>query len=653
MAVFAVTGGPGYSGTPYNGTPQNIPGRIEAENFDEGGEGVAYHDTTPGTFVTWGPPCFRTNDVDIFPSHDNIGWGVFSDPGEWLKYTVNVLTSGTYSVQVRTTCSADSGGDFHLEIDGTNISGTIHMHNTGPDTPQTTTNISVGNVSSGQHILKLCQDVQCDGHEWIDFTCTAVSGVPPTVSITSPANNATYTAPASISITATASDSDGTISKVEFFQASTKLGQATSSPYTYTWTNVPAGTYSLTAKATDNSSDTAVSTPVSVTVNGPPSAPTITSATTTNGRVGQAFSYQITAGGNPAATNYNATGLPPGLTVAASSGLISGTPETNGSFSVTISAINSIGAGSATLTLTIAPPITYAATAYTNNVIPGLIQSETYDVGAEGVAYHDLTPGNSDNWTNRNDDVDIISWTGYTVLDVAPGEWQNYMVNVLTSGTYSVVMQRACGSDYGFHVHFELDGVNISGDVNPGCSGGSAAVAPSAAFSIGNLTAGQHVLRVCMDSGPTCLFDSMTFICTAVAVNSTAARGTPVTWLQQRGFTNNFDNAELSDLDHDGLKAWEEYVAGTDPNNSQSLLGATVQRTVNGIIVSFPSLSATGSDYTGKTRYYTLESSTNIINGGWQAVASCSNLPGTGTPVSYTNASPSGCMFYRVRARLQ
>ena len=55
----------------------------------------------------------------------------------------------------------------------------------------------------------------------------------PTVSITSPANNSNFTAPADITINATASDSDGTISKVEFFRGSTKLGQDTSAPYSF------------------------------------------------------------------------------------------------------------------------------------------------------------------------------------------------------------------------------------------------------------------------------------------------------------------------------------------------------------------------------------------------------------------------------------
>jgi chitinase len=87
---------------------------------------------------------------------------------------------------------------------------------------------------------------------------------PPTVNITSPANNATFTSPATVSITASASDANGTVTKVEFYNGATKLGEATASPYTYTWSNVTTGTYTLTAKATDNGG--AVTTSAAVTI---------------------------------------------------------------------------------------------------------------------------------------------------------------------------------------------------------------------------------------------------------------------------------------------------------------------------------------------------------------------------------------------------
>jgi hypothetical protein len=87
------------------------------------------------------------------------------------------------------------------------------------------------------------------------------------VSITAPSSGATYTAPASITITADASDSDGSVSKVEFYRGATKLGEDTGAPYSYTWSGVGAGSYSLTAKATDNGGATSTSGAVSVTVN--------------------------------------------------------------------------------------------------------------------------------------------------------------------------------------------------------------------------------------------------------------------------------------------------------------------------------------------------------------------------------------------------
>ncbi|MBC9929485.1 glycosyl hydrolase family 8 [Chitinophaga qingshengii] len=115
----------------------------------------------------------------------------------------------------------------------------------------------------------LCQ-LFISGNWWIPGSGGGPVNVPPTVSITSPANNAAYTAPASVTINADAADSDGTVTKVEFFNGSTKLGEDTSSPYSYTWNNVAAGTYSLTAKATDNGNSSTTSSAVSITVSATP-----------------------------------------------------------------------------------------------------------------------------------------------------------------------------------------------------------------------------------------------------------------------------------------------------------------------------------------------------------------------------------------------
>ncbi len=92
----------------------------------------------------------------------------------------------------------------------------------------------------------------------------------PTVSLTAPASGASFSAPASISLAATASDSYGTLTSVSFYEGSSLLSTVTSAPYTYTWANVPAGSYTLTAQATDNNNSTGTSTAVTVTVTNSP-----------------------------------------------------------------------------------------------------------------------------------------------------------------------------------------------------------------------------------------------------------------------------------------------------------------------------------------------------------------------------------------------
>ena len=77
-------------------------------------------------------------------------------------------------------------------------------------------------------------------------------GVPPTVTLTSPTSGQQFTAPADITLSANASDSDGTIKKVEFFQGTTLLGTVYTPPYTMIWKAVGPGSYTLSARATDN-----------------------------------------------------------------------------------------------------------------------------------------------------------------------------------------------------------------------------------------------------------------------------------------------------------------------------------------------------------------------------------------------------------------
>jgi uncharacterized coiled-coil protein SlyX len=86
----------------------------------------------------------------------------------------------------------------------------------------------------------------------------------PVVDLTAPATGSSFAQGGTINLTATASVQGGTISKVEFYQGTTKLGEDVSSPYQYPWTNVMAGDYTLVAKAFDSYNNVSVSDPITI-----------------------------------------------------------------------------------------------------------------------------------------------------------------------------------------------------------------------------------------------------------------------------------------------------------------------------------------------------------------------------------------------------
>src|SRR5438874_1018253 len=153
---------PGTGGTvptPYTGTPIAVPGSFEAENFDLGGEGVAYHDNTPGN---QGGAYRLTEDVDIVVSSDALGGGYVVnnfETGEWLAYTINVAASAQYNIEIRAS-SALANSAFHVEIDGQDVTGSIAV----PNTTSWSTFQWVGKqgvpIAAGKHVLKIFADQQ-------------------------------------------------------------------------------------------------------------------------------------------------------------------------------------------------------------------------------------------------------------------------------------------------------------------------------------------------------------------------------------------------------------------------------------------------------------------------------------------------------------
>lgn len=142
--------------TPFGGTPWAISGIIEAENFDEGGEGVAYHDVD----AAQQGGSYRTNvGVDVEPADDtggghNVG---YIRAGEWLEYTVNVAVAGGYTFDVRV-ASGNPGGTFHIEFDGVNKSGAISLPYTGGWGNWQTVSTGLVNLAAGVQVMRIAID---------------------------------------------------------------------------------------------------------------------------------------------------------------------------------------------------------------------------------------------------------------------------------------------------------------------------------------------------------------------------------------------------------------------------------------------------------------------------------------------------------------
>jgi hypothetical protein len=140
------------------------------------------------------------------------------------------------------------------------------------------------NVGSGTYTVS-AKATDTGGHSAFTSLAITVNGpnVPPTVSLTAPANGANFTAPATIAMTANANDADGSVTKVEFLQNGTVVGVTNIAPYGMTWSNVAAGSYTLTTRATDDRGGVTTSSPVAISVGPANIPPTVSLTTPTNG----------------------------------------------------------------------------------------------------------------------------------------------------------------------------------------------------------------------------------------------------------------------------------------------------------------------------------------------------------------------------------
>jgi len=141
---------------PYGGVAHAIPGKIEFEEFDTGGQDSAYYDEDPGTRVSPAPDFRSDEDVDIEICSDtgggyNLGW---TAAGEWLEYTVDVDKSGTYDIDIRVACEG-TDRTIMLESNGKTLAEDIKIPNTGDWQKWETITVKKVKLSAGKQIIRL------------------------------------------------------------------------------------------------------------------------------------------------------------------------------------------------------------------------------------------------------------------------------------------------------------------------------------------------------------------------------------------------------------------------------------------------------------------------------------------------------------------
>lgn len=165
-----------------------IPGTVQMENYDKGGENVAYYDSDTENSGA----VYRQDGVDIDTADAGasfvLGWLVAE---EWTEYTVNITNAGTQPFQARVAAGGD-GGSFHLELDGKAITSTVTVPNTGSWSTYQILEGVTESLSTGSHVLRFVVDGPYFNIDWIHFgTATIPVPIYPTANLV-PFNNLSY-----------------------------------------------------------------------------------------------------------------------------------------------------------------------------------------------------------------------------------------------------------------------------------------------------------------------------------------------------------------------------------------------------------------------------------------------------------------------------
>ncbi|NCC53442.1 MAG: carbohydrate-binding protein, partial [Spartobacteria bacterium] len=469
---------------PYGGSAWLVPCRIEAEDYNTGGEGVAYHDASSGN--SGGQ--YRGDDVDIYASDDEgPGYRVYMNAAnEWMEYTVFAETSGIYEVAVRCATPYDSRA-LRIFIDGVDVSGAILLPNTGGwDIFQS---VLLENISltEGEHIVQIRADTHYFYVNYFEIgaagtvagvTREAFSGVTPSVPCRMEAEDFDKGGPGIAYRDTTAGNAGGayrTNDHVDIYATDDMDGgyrvymNAAGEWLEYTLNADVEGMYDIALRVATPYDHRALS----VWVDGVNVSGTTMLPNTGGWDIFQTIvieNVNLTAGDHVVRVSGEIHYFYINFLDVGAAGSVSG--ERREAFSgVTPS-------------------------------MPCRMEAEDFDKGGPGIAYRDTTAGNAGGAYRTNDHVDIYATDdadgGYRVYMNAAGEWLEYTVNADEEGTYDIALRVATPYD-NRALSVWVDGVNVSGTTMLPNTGGwdifQTVIIPDVAF-----TAGTHVIRIAVDT---------------------------------------------------------------------------------------------------------------------------------------------------------
>jgi hypothetical protein len=466
--------------TPFSGMPIQLPGIIEAENFDNGGEGVAYHDNVAGNAGGQ----YRTNDsVDIIVTRDPAGGGYSVnnfETGEWMAYTVDIQAAGQYEIAIRTANGGATATAFRVEIDGANVTGSVPVAPTGGWSVYQWVPKRGVSLPAGRHVLKLVSEQQYFDVNQIRVTATPTTPYAGVIPLPGPIEAENYdNGGQDISYSDTTATNDGGQFRADGVDLIASrdpddagAGYAVNNFRTgewlvYTVSVANTGLYDIEARVATGTLATA------------------------------AFHIEI--------DGVNVTGS-----------LVPGATGNFGTFQWVKKPSVQLSAGQHVLKLVSdqepvdvnrirVTAVTHTPFSGTPISLPGRFEAEHFDRGGEGFAYHDNVPGNAGGAGAYRPDEDVDTRVSkdpeggdYVVYNFDNNEWLVYTVNVEQSGTYDIELRLASGTSSTSAFHVEIDDVNVTGTVSVPATGSFGAFQWVGKKGVA-LTAGQHVLKLVAD----------------------------------------------------------------------------------------------------------------------------------------------------------